>query len=74
MTVYVVSRQVDGRNLIAGVYRNRADACKDAESTIDQITQGEYDSYSVNAIEHDTDISVFTGEDWRCIVYPFELQ
>lgn len=73
--VYVVCRWVDDRNLIAGVYRDRADAIEDAEGTIQKITHKKYDSYSVDCrYASNTDISVFESDDWRCIVFPFELQ
>ena len=73
--VYIVSRRVDGRTLIAGVYQDRADAIEDAEETIQKISHGEYDFYSVDCqYASNTDIGVFTGGEWRCIVYPFELR
>jgi len=73
--VYVVCRRVDDRNLIAGVYRDRADAIEDAEETIQKITYGKYESYTVDCRnESNTDISVFEGDDWRSIVFPFELR
>ena len=74
MEVYVVCRRVDDRNLIAGVYRDRADAVEEAEETIQKISHGECDSYTVNSVNNNSMINVFTGGDWRCIVYPFTLQ
>jgi len=73
--VYVVCRRVDDRNLTAGVYRDQADAIEDAEETIQKITPGKYESYTVDSRNAtNTDISVFEGDDWRSIVFPFELR
>jgi hypothetical protein len=73
--VYVVCRRVDGRNLIAGVYRDRADAIEEAEETIQKITHGKYESHTAECRNaSNTAISVFEGNDWRSIVFPFELR
>jgi hypothetical protein len=73
--VYVVCRRVDDRNLIAGVYRDRANAIENAEGSIQKVTHGRYESYSVDCRNaSNTDISVFEGDDWQSIVFPFELR
>jgi len=69
MTVYVVSRQVDGRNLIAGVYRDRADAAEDVTDSI-----GEHQKDTIDCVRTGGEITVFDCGSMRHIVYPFELQ
>lgn len=68
--VYVVCREIDGRNLISEVYADRAEAIRDVTDRI-----GEHHRYTVDCMsESNTDIEVFDSGAIRHIVYPFVLQ
>lgn len=69
MTVYVVCREIDGRNLISGVYADRADAVGDVTDAVE-----DYQRDTVECLRTGRDITVFESNSIRHIVYPFELQ
>jgi hypothetical protein len=69
MTVYVVCVEVDGRNLISDVYRDRADALDDAKDAVEDSNR-----YTVECLRTGGEIEVFERGETRHIVYPFVLQ